>query len=116
MTQNRIFVQLLGEGTLGADARRLSRQLEGARFFGMPIRVVDSDQLPATGAPALYLRVVLTDSKTGETSGRIIASSCSQPNSWLPMGKTAFRDTSSVSVLDGPRSPERSIARLRRRL
>ncbi len=101
ITHNRIFVQLLGEGRLGADARRLSRQLDGMRLLGMPIQLVDSDQLPASGAPALYLRVILTDSKTGETSGRILASSCSEQNAWLPLGKAAFRDPSSVSVLDG---------------
>lgn len=113
ITQNRIFVQLLGEGSLGGEARRLNRQLDGVRLLGMPIRLVDSDQLPTTGAPALYLRVVLTDSKTGETSGRITASASSLPNSWSPIGKTAFRETSSVSVLDGPglaRAIDRAIA------
>jgi len=101
VTHNRVFVQVLGEGPLGADARRLSRELDGSRLLGLPIQLVDSDQLPASGAPALYLRVILTDSKTGETSGRIMASSCSEPNAWLPLGKAAFRDASSVSVLDG---------------
>jgi len=101
VTRDRIFVQVLGEGPLGADARRLSRQLDGMRLLGMPIRLVESDQLPASGAPALYLRIILSDSKTGETSGRIMASSCTEPNSWLPLGKAAFRDTSSLSVLDG---------------
>jgi hypothetical protein len=99
---DRIFVQLNGEGQLAADAARLSRQLEDQHLFGMPIRVIDSDQLPATGAPALCLRVVLTDSKTGQTSGRIMASACTEPNAWLPIGKTAFRESSSVSVLDAP--------------
>ncbi len=113
VTHDRVFVQLLGEGPLQADARRLRRQLDGVRLLGMPIRLLDSDQLPASGAPALYLKVVLTDSKTGETSGRIIASSCSEPNSWLPLGKTAFRDTSSASVLDGAglaRAIDRAVA------
>jgi hypothetical protein len=113
VTNNRIFVQLLGEGPLQADARRLSRQFESVRLLGMPVRLVDSDQLPNTGAPALFLRVVLTDSQTGQTNGRIIASSCSESNSWLPIGKTTFRDTSSVSVLDAPtlaRAIDRAVA------
>ena len=79
----------------------MNRELDGLRLLGLPIQFVESDQLPATGAPALYLNVVLTDAKTGETTGRIVASSCSEPNAWLPLGKAVFRDTSSVSVLDG---------------
>jgi len=101
LTHDRIFVQVLGEGRLGVEARRLSREIDGLRLLGMPIHLVDSDHLPATGAPALYLRVVLTASQTGETSGRIMVSSCSEPNAWLPLGKAAFRDASSVSVLTG---------------
>jgi hypothetical protein len=101
MTHDRVFVQVVGEGRLGADARRLSRELEGMRLLGMPIRLVDADQLPSTSAPAIYLRVVLTDSRTGETGGRIMASSCSEANAWLPLGRTTFRDSSSVTVLDG---------------
>ncbi|MGO9469348.1 MAG: hypothetical protein ACLQVF_34945 [Isosphaeraceae bacterium] len=113
LSRNRIFVQVLGEGPLGADARRLSRQLDGVLLLGMPIQLVDSDQPPASGAPSLYLRVILTDSKTGETSGRILASSCSEPNAWLPLGKAAFRDPSSVAVLDGAglaRAIDRAVA------
>ena len=52
-------------------------------------------------APALLLSVVLTDAKAGETRGAIVASSCTQGQAWLPLGKVPFRDNSSVSVLDG---------------
>ncbi len=31
----------------------------------------------------------------------VVASSCTQGQGWLPLGKVSFRDNSSVSVLDG---------------
>jgi hypothetical protein len=52
-------------------------------------------------APALALRVVLTEAKTGETRGRIVVSSCAEPDAWAPLGQLAFRANSSISVLDG---------------
>jgi hypothetical protein len=113
VTGDRVFVQIAGEGSLSAEARRLGGQLDAMRLFGLPIRLVETDELPTTAAPALYLRVVLTDAKLGETRGRILASSCEEPSAWLPLGKVAFRETSSVSVLDGPalaRAIDRAVA------
>jgi len=34
--------------------------------------------------------VILAEAKTGETRGRIIVSSCLEPNGWLPLGKVAL--------------------------
>jgi hypothetical protein len=64
--------------------------------------VVETESLPVVKAPALALRVVLTEAKTGETRGRIVVSSCAEPNAWVPLGKLAFRENSSIGVLDGP--------------
>jgi hypothetical protein len=101
LTQSRIFVQLRGEKGLAAEAKRLSGQLEGLRILGMPLQIVDTEEPPSVAAPALFLNVLLTDSKSGETQGRLVVSSCATPDAWLPLGKVAFRDNSSVSVLDG---------------
>jgi hypothetical protein len=101
LSQSRVFIQLRGEKNLAADARRLSGQLEGLRILGMPVQVVDSEAQPAVAAPALLINLALTEAKTGETHGRLVVSSCAVPDAWLPLGKLAFRDNSSVSVLDG---------------
>jgi len=101
LSGSRIFVQVRGEASLARDARRLAGQLEGRRILGLPIQLMESDDLPAAAAPALYLNVVLSDAKVGETRGRIVVSSCSEPDAWLPLGKVSFRDNSSISVLDG---------------
>lgn len=101
LSQSRIFVQVRGQGSLGAEAKRLLAQLDGLFVLGLPIQVVDSPQLPSVPAPALFLSVVLTDSKAGETRGAVVVSSCSGGDGWLPLGKVPFRDNSSVSVLDG---------------
>ncbi len=104
LADSRIFLQVQGEGVLGREASRLNRQLEGLRVLGLPLRVVETgtESLPAATAPALALRVVLTDAQTGETRGAIVVSSWGAANSWVPLGKLAFRENSSISVLDGP--------------
>jgi hypothetical protein len=102
VAESRIFVQVQGEGALGRDAVRLNGQLEGLRVLGLPLHVVETESLPAATAPALALRVILTEAKTGETRGRIVVSSCAEPNAWVPLGKLAFRENSSIGVLDGP--------------
>jgi hypothetical protein len=100
-SSSRIFVQVRGDGPLAAEARRLAGQLDGLRLLGLPLQVVESEGLPGASAPAIYLSVILTDAKNGETRGAIVASTCSTANEWLPLGKVAFRDNSSVNVLDG---------------
>jgi len=113
LSGSRIFVQVRGDGSLAREARRLAEQLDGLRILGLPLHLVESEGLPAATAPALYLNVVLTDAKVGETRGRIVVSSCSQTDSWLPLGKVSFRDNSSIAVLDGAalsRAIDRAIA------
>jgi hypothetical protein len=97
----RLFVQVRGEGALDSQAKRLSGQLAGLRLLGLPLQVADSDDPPAAGAPALYLRVVINYAKTGDTRGRVLVSACAQPDAWEPLGNVPFRDNSSISVLDG---------------
>jgi hypothetical protein len=101
LSHSRIYVQVRGQGPLAADAKRLAGQLEGLYILGLPIQVAESPELTTAAAPALFLNVMLTDSKVGETRGVIVASSCTQGQAWVPLGKLAFRDNSSVSVLDG---------------
>jgi hypothetical protein len=101
LCESRVFVHVSGEGSLAAQSKRLAGELEGLRVLGLPLQVVESEELPAVAAPALFLHVLVTDAKIGETRGRIGVSSCAQANSWLPLGKVLFRDNSSISVLDG---------------
>lgn len=101
LTEARVFVRVQGDGSLAVDAKRLNEQLEGLHLLGLPIRVLDSGEEPTTSAPALLVNLVLTDTKIGETRGRINVSYCSHPEQWQPLGKTSFRDNSSLAVLDG---------------
>lgn len=101
LNQSRVFVQVRGHGSLGAEAKRLMGQLDGLHILGLPLQVVESQEPPSAVAPALLLSVVLTDARMGETRGVIVASSCSDGEAWLPLGKVGFRENSSVSVLDG---------------
>jgi hypothetical protein len=100
LSESRVFVQLRGEGKLAGETKRLRGQLHGLRVMGLPIQVVEADEPPNATAPALFLNVILGESKTGDTFGRIIVSSCAENNAWLPLGKVVFNTTSSVSVLD----------------
>jgi len=100
LTEGRVFVKIQGEGALAGDAERLNEQVEKCRLLGLPVRIVDHGELPSAPA-ALFIKVVLTDGKTGETRGRVVVSSSSTANQWAPLGKARFQDTRPVDVLDG---------------
>ena len=50
LAQSRVFVQVRGEGSLAAEAKRLLGQLEGLRILGLPIQVVESEELPSASS------------------------------------------------------------------
>jgi hypothetical protein len=113
LASGRIFVRVQADGALARDAKRLNDQLPKYRLLGLPVIALEHGELPEAAAPALYVRVVLTDSKIGETRGRIQISMCSSADQWVPLGKAAFEDSSSLAVLDGEslsRSLDRAIA------
>jgi hypothetical protein len=101
LSNGRIFVQIRGDGSLSREAKRLSGQLEGLHLMGLPLQVSESDELPHATAPAMFVKVILTDTSKTETRGAIVVSSCSTAAEWLPLGKVSFRDNSAVTVLDG---------------
>ena len=101
LTEGRVFVRVSGEGALAREARAAERSMEKQRLLGLPVRVVDGGEPPTASAPAMFIKVVLTDTKIGETRGRLLVSYCSQPDQWTSMGKVTFQDNSSLSVLDG---------------
>jgi hypothetical protein len=101
VTSGRILVQVEGQGVLARDAARINGQLEGLRVLGLPVKVVEGDTMPPSSAPALAIRVVLTGAKPGETRGRIVVNACSVADGWGPLGSTALRENSSISVVDG---------------
>jgi hypothetical protein len=109
----RIFARVEGDGRLASTADRLNGELGGVRVLGMPVQVATTNELPAARAPALAVKVILSEAKTGETRGLIVVSSCLEPESWTPLGKVAFRENSSMSVLDGAalaRAMDRAIS------
>jgi hypothetical protein len=100
LTEGRVFIKIQGEGAMAKDGERLNDQIDKFRLLGLPVRVLEGNELPATSA-ALFIKVVLTDSKIGETRGRIMVSYASATGQWAPLGKAKLQDTSSVAVLDG---------------
>jgi len=100
LTEGRVFVKIQGEGAMAKDGERLNDQIDKFRLLGLHVRVLEGGELPPTSA-ALFIKVVLTDSKIGETRGRIMVSYASAAGQWAPLGKAKLQDTSSVSVLDG---------------
>jgi len=100
LTEGRAFVKIQGEGALANDAERLNKHLEKFHLLGLPVRVVDHGELPSMSA-AIFIKVVLTDGKTGETRGWIMVSYSSAADQWARLGKARFQDTRSVDALDG---------------
>ena len=110
---SRVFVQVRGEGSLAAQAQRLTGEIDSMHILGLPIHVVESEEPPAAMAPAVFLKVLVTDAKNGESRFAMVVNSCSEPNAWLPLGKVSFRENLSISVLDGQnlaKAMDRAIA------
>ena len=108
ITRGRVFINVQARGALAADARRLSNQVQNYRLLGLPVQSLKEGELPRAAAPALFIKVVLTDSKIGETRGQIQVSSCAMADQSAPLGKTSFQDNSSLAVLDGDAFSERA--------
>lgn len=102
LTSARILVQVEGQGALAREAARINGQLDGLRVLGLPVKAVEGETLPPCSAPALAIRVVLTNARPGEIRGRIVVNACSHADAWSPLGSTALRENSSISVVDGP--------------
>jgi hypothetical protein len=100
VAEGLIFVRITGEGALAKDADRLGEQLESHRLLGLPVQVLGGE-IPSSSAPALFVKIVVTDSRIGETRGRVTVSSCLAADQWTPLGKTSFQESSSLAVLDG---------------
>src|SRR5262249_43190714 len=100
--EGRLFVRVLGEGSLAREADRLARELEGLKMLGLSVRVLDGRENVPVAAPAMLLNVLLTGAQTGETRGRILLNQADSSGRWAPLGRTSFVESSSVSVLDGP--------------
>ena len=101
LTEGRVFVRILAESArMEADAERLSAKLDGLRLFGLPIQAVRDDELPIAKAPAVFVKVTLSETQAGETIGRLQVGSALYDDEWRPLGKAAFRDSASVAVLD----------------
>ncbi|WP_165244249.1 hypothetical protein [Paludisphaera soli] len=101
LTEGRVFLSVQAEGAaVQGEARRLGEKLEGLRLFNLPIQVVDADASPAAKAPAVFIKVVLSESQAGETLGRLQVGYTLQDDQWRPLGKAAIKDASSMAVLD----------------
>jgi len=100
LADRRIYVSIRGEGGLREEAARLAEQVDGLYLMGLPVRTVGSDQVPEAAPPALLVRVLITDSKVGETRGKVAVSYCSEEDQWQPLGQFKFQEGSSLSVLD----------------
>ena len=100
LAEGRVFVQIASEGPYAADAKRLNDKLDGLRLFGLPIRSVDGDEPPSTEGPALFVKLTVATSEIGETRGRVNVVYSAGLDDWRPLGKSTFRDHSSLALLD----------------
>ncbi len=104
LSRARIFVTFVEEKGLEKDAQRLATEMEGLRVLGLPVQIVAAKDLPKAVSPALHLVVNLTDSKVGETSGKILVrhnAGIGRDAEWANLGKTSFKETSAATALKG---------------
>ena len=103
LAEGRVFVNVRAEGPSAvAEADRLAAKLDGLRLLGLPITLVEGDETPTAAAPALFVKLVLSESRDGEAVGRMQVGSTPTGDLWRPLGKAVFRDHSSLAVLDAP--------------
>ncbi len=101
LAEGRVFVSVQAEGdSARGEAARLAEKLGGQRLFGLPITVVVGDDTPTATAPALLVKLALSESQAGEAQGRMQVGASLADDQWRPLGKAAFRDHSSLAVLD----------------
>lgn len=101
LTEGRVFVSVQAEGASArGEAARLAGKLDGLRLFGLPIQLVEGDVAPVASAPALFVRLGLSETAEGEALGRMQVGSSPSGDRWRPLGKVTFRDHSSLAVLD----------------
>ena len=86
LTESRILVQVEGQGPLAREAQRLNGQLDGLRVLGLPLKVVDGETLPPCSAPAIGIRVILTDAKVGRDPRPDRGQHLGQANAWSAAG------------------------------
>jgi hypothetical protein len=100
--ENRVLVSVEGEGALARDAQRLEAAMEGLRLLGLPLHVVarSTNEPPPAAAPAVWIKVLLTSTSAGETRGRVFVDRAIVGGDWVPLGKTAFTQTSAANLLD----------------
>jgi hypothetical protein len=113
LQDGRLFVRVVGEGALAKQAERLSREMEGLKVLGLPVRVVTTLDNEPVSAPAMLLNVVLTGAQTGETRCKLVLQQADASGRWAPLGKTSFVEGSTVSVLNGlalARAVDRSVS------
>ena len=113
LSESRIFVTILDKNGLGKDARRLASEMEGLRVLGLPVRTAVATELPKASGPALHLLVDLSESKSGETTGKVrihhhsgLTAAVGDPVSrsgsdWNALGQASFRDAASPTMLKG---------------
>lgn len=101
LTEGRVFVSVQAEGASArGEAARLAGKLDGLRLFGLPVKLVEGDDVPVASAPALLVRLALSETAEGEALGRMQVGSSPSGDQWRPLGKVTFRDHSSLAVLD----------------
>jgi hypothetical protein len=101
LSSQRLFVRLQGEEGLASEVRRLQNQLEGLKLLGLPICGASGDELSSATSSAIFINVVLSTTRAGESRGRINVSYVPLQGGWTPLGKASLQDASSLSMLNG---------------
>ncbi len=98
----RVFVTVAGDSSSAKDAARLSKELDGLRILGLPVRVVARGEVPQASAPIIHLGVTLASGDSHETRGKVVVQSGEGVESlnWTTLGTARFDDLSAPPSLD----------------
>ncbi len=98
----RVFVTISGDSASAKDAARLSKELDGLRILGLPVRVVARGEIPQASAPIIHLGVTLASGDSHETRGKVVvqAGEGVETLDWTTLGTARFEDLSAPSSLD----------------
>ena len=112
LSEGRLYVRILADGALAKDATRLTRDLEGLKVLGLPVRMIDGNNDVPAIAPAVLMNVQLTTGPDGGTKARVSVSQSSYNGGWSPIGKTTFSSgapANRLEALELAKSLDRSV-------
>ena len=116
--QARLYVRLAGDGQASKDAHRLRSELKGRRLLGLPIELIEENEVPTPVPSTLHLNVALAPSGKGGVKVKATLRHAPVSGGWVVIGSAEGKLDGSLgnlepsALLDGVERARRLRVRL----